>query len=110
MIEIATIWGQRKIKACALLHGTVFECTIPTIGGRGHSLEKIVLWSTCRSNKEPAGGADSIGPGEKLAIKFLDRCLELDPRKRISAKEALEHEFLAEDVMPERPEDEMEVV
>ena len=109
MIEIATIWGQRKIKACALLHGSVFECTIPTIGTRGHTFEKIVLWSTCRS-KEPEGGGESLSPGEKQAIRFLERCLELDPRKRISAEEALEHEFLAEGTMLERSEDEMEVI
>jgi cell division control protein 7 len=33
---------------------------------------------------------------EKLAVRFLERCLELDPNKRISAEEALDHEFLKE--------------
>ncbi|KAL9122083.1 MAG: hypothetical protein Q9187_001367 [Circinaria calcarea] len=109
MIEIATIWGQRKMKACALLHGSVFECTIPTIGEKGFTLEKIVLWSTCRS-RESKDGQETLSPGEKQAIAFLERCLELDPRKRISAQEALEHDFLAEGTPPELSEDEMEVI
>ena len=75
MIEIATIWGQRKMKACALLHGSVFECTIPTIGEKGFTLEKIVLWSTCRS-RESKDGQESLSFGEKQAIAFLERCLE----------------------------------
>jgi cell division control protein 7 len=31
---------------------------------------------------------------EKMAVDFLSRCMELDPARRISAKEALDHEFL----------------
>jgi serine/threonine protein kinase len=30
-----------------------------------------------------------------LAFEFLDLCMELDPRKRISAAEALRHPFLS---------------
>ena len=109
MVEIATIFGQRRIKACALLHGAVFESTIPTIGEKGYSMEKLILWSTCRS-KDHEGGDSELSPGEKHAIKFLERCLELDPRKRISAKEALEHDFLTEDSTAEMDEDEVVVV
>lgn len=97
------------MKACALLHGSVFECTIPTIGEKGFTLEKIVLWSTCRS-RESKDGQETLSPGEKQAIAFLERCLELDPRKRISAQEALDHDFLAEGTPPELSEDEMEVI
>ena len=95
------------MKACALLHGSVFECTIPSVGEKGFTLEKILLWSTCRSKDSP-NGEDPLTPEEKQAIRFLERCLELDPRKRISAKEALEHEFLREGGTPAASEDEME--
>lgn len=114
MIEIATIFGKQKMKQCAALHGTscsvslpprtnpklagcVFETTITTIGERGFTLEKIVLWATNRT--ATGSGKDSkddqqLPSDEALAIRFLQRCFELDPTKRISAKEALEHEFL----------------
>ncbi|KAI9850622.1 MAG: hypothetical protein M1838_005336 [Thelocarpon superellum] len=120
MIEIATIFGARKMRACALLHNTVFETSIPTIGERGFSLEKIVLWSTGRTGTkssasasastastatEPAAGntgsdggngeTSTLTPDEAKAVRFLGRCLELDPARRISAAEALQHDFLA---------------
>jgi cell division control protein 7 len=103
MIEIATIFGSRRMKATALLHGTVFESSIPTIGQQGFSLEKIILWSTCRTDDKENGGLDE---GEKLAVQFLERCLDLDPTKRISAAEALQHPFLADE--PVRTEEEEE--
>ena len=116
LIEIATIWGQRRMRSAALLHGAVFDCTIPTIGERGYTLEKIIKWSTCKGRAEgssDAGGsddpADDLSEGERQAIRFLERCLELDPRKRISAEEALQHEFLAEPkVADETGEEEVE--
>ncbi len=96
MIEIATIFGTRRMKACAYLHGAVLETNIPTIGNAGFSLEKIIMWSTCRNDSGPNGEEDPLTSEEKLAVEFLERCLELDPNKRISAEEALQHEFLKE--------------
>ncbi|KAL8375873.1 hypothetical protein RB595_007143 [Gaeumannomyces hyphopodioides] len=96
MIEIATIFGQRRMKAAAQLHGCMFETTIPTVGTQGFSLERIVLWSTCRADSD-----ETLTEDEKLACAFLNRCMELDPARRISAREALDHEFLR---MAEPPE------
>lgn len=86
MIEIATIFGVKKMKACAFLHGTFFETNVPTIGQNGFSFEKLILWSTSRS--------DRLSEEERLAVDFLEGCFELDPNRRISAAEALEHPFL----------------
>ncbi|KAH0543292.1 hypothetical protein FGG08_002355 [Glutinoglossum americanum] len=95
LIEIATIFGSRRMKACANLHGAVFETTIPTIGEKGFHLEKIILWATNRSGKNERGEEEKLPPDELQAVKFLQRCFELDPQRRISAEEALRHEFLA---------------
>jgi cell division control protein 7 len=89
MIEIATIFGRQRMQAAALLHGCMLETTIPTIGRSGFSFEGIILWSTSRSETK-----DKLSDDEKLAIQFLSRCMELDPSRRISAEEALQHEFL----------------
>ena len=44
-------------------------------------------------------------------MEFLARCLELDPRKRISAREALGHDFLVERSLEEEVgEDEMDMI
>lgn len=97
MIEIATIFGTKKMKQCAVMHGAVFETSIPTIGQQGFTFEKIVLWSTCRVEGDSEEGESVLSEEEALAVQFLERCLDWDPNRRISAKEALRHEFLRED-------------
>ncbi|XDG04767.1 hypothetical protein ABKA04_004382 [Annulohypoxylon sp. FPYF3050] len=111
MIEIATIFGSKRMKHAGQLHGCMFETTIPTIGERGFSFEKIMLWSTCRSDGGKDGKSNFLTEEEKGAIEFLTRCMELDPNRRISAKEALRHEFLRVDEEPEgEPETEDDVM
>lgn len=53
-------------------------------------LEKVILWATGRSSHE-------MSDDEHLAIDFLYTCMDLDPVKRISAKDALDHPFLGSD-------------
>ena len=110
MIEIATIFGLKRMRICAYLHGTQFETSIPTIGNAGFTLEKIILWSTCRNDSGKDGSEDPLTDQERLAVKFLERCLELDPNKRISAEEALEHEFLRDVGKFDDEEDEMDML
>ncbi|TVY33165.1 Cell cycle serine/threonine-protein kinase [Lachnellula occidentalis] len=108
MIEIATIFGIKKMKQCAYLHGAMFESNIPTISEKGFSIEKIILWSTCRNDAGKDGGEIPLTDEEKLAVRFLERCFELDPNRRFSAAEALEHDFLKETVYSD--DDEMHMV
>lgn len=111
MIEIATIFGQKRMKQVAYLHGAAFETNIPTIGVNGFALSKLILWSTCRNEPGQKDESYKLDPDERLAVGFLERCLELDPNKRISAVEALQHEFLMEPGMTEdEGEDEMHLV
>ena len=89
-IELCTIFGKKKMKENAYLHGQVMQTNIPTIGDTGHSWEKVLLWCTSRSKKE-----EGLSAEELEAVEFMKRCLELDPSKRITASEALDHPFIA---------------
>ena len=93
MVEIATIFGSKRMKQAGQLHGCMFDTNIPTIGAAGFSFEKIMLWSTCRSDPKD-GKPGQLTDEEKGAIEFLKACMELDPSKRISAEDALLHPFL----------------
>lgn len=75
----------------------MFDTTIPTISSQGFTFEKIMLWSTCRSDGGRDGTANRLTQEEKEAIEFLQRCMDLDPTRRISAEEALLHPFLQVD-------------
>jgi len=101
MIEISTIFGIKKMKQAAMQHGTMFETTIPTIGQGGFAFDKIILWSTCRNDsKEPDNRLDA---DEEEAVSFLESCLHLNPESRITARGALQHSFLREDVYEDDP-------
>ena len=90
-----------------MLHGAMFECTIPTVGKQGFSLAQIIQWSTAARGSDTEGDLD---PGVKDAVKFLEQCLELDPRRRISARAALANDFLAEETFADTEPDEMDVL
>lgn len=94
------------MKSCAILHGAVFDCTVPTIGETGHPLEELIQWSI--SNVRPED-ADALDPETKEVVKFLKLLLDLDPRRRISARGALLSSFLKEKPEPEM-EDEIDVL
>jgi cell division control protein 7 len=87
-IEMASIFGSRRMKQAAALHGLVWDCSISTIGNSGYPLPDLILWSSCRGNKEPTPR------GEPQAIRFLEGCLNVLPTERLSARHALQHEFL----------------
>ncbi|KAH8688875.1 putative cell cycle protein kinase [Talaromyces proteolyticus] len=89
LIEMASIFGNRRMKAAAAMHGQIFETNIPTIGEKGYSWEKLIIWSSC---------VEDLTESEKQAIRLLSGLMELDPSKRLSAREALQHEFFWEPI------------
>jgi len=107
IIEIASIFGLKRMKNCAILHGGVFECNIPTIGSQGFSLEHIVQWSVSTNRPDEK---EDLDPEIKECIDFLKLLLELDPRRRMSARGALLTDFLKEKDESEDEGDEMQVL
>ena len=103
MIEMASIFGRKRMQAVAAMHGQLFETNIETIGERGFTLEKIIIWASCREKEH-----DTLRAGEAQAVSFLQGLLELDSGKRFSAKEALMHEFITAPVEDEEERAERE--
>ncbi|KAI9040500.1 serine/threonine protein kinase CDC7 [Aspergillus affinis] len=94
MIEMASIFGTRRMKSAAVMHGQIFETNVPTIGEKGYSWEKLVKWASC---------VEELTESEKQATRLLAGLMELDPYKRMSAKEALQHEFFTEPIVHDVP-------
>ncbi|KAF1848263.1 kinase-like protein [Cucurbitaria berberidis CBS 394.84] len=94
LLEITTIFGRKKMRETALLHGQVFETNVPSYSEGGHSLDKIILWCTGRTGDKTQPKKELDGE-EKEAVQFLYRLLECNPAKRITADEALRHPFIA---------------
>ncbi|KAK6440048.1 Cell division control protein 7 [Oleoguttula sp. CCFEE 5521] len=92
-IELCTIFGKKRMRDTALLHGQIMQTNIPTISENGHTWEKILLWCSNRS-KKGVDGRGGLSDEELEAVDFMRCCLELDPRQRIQADAALEHGFL----------------
>jgi cell division control protein 7 len=106
VLEITNILGKKKIEETAFLHGQILETNIPSYSDKGHSFEKIILWSTNRSQKDKNGHrTQGLRPDEKEAVALLERCMECDPSKRITAEEALRHPFIANAGIGEGDED-----
>jgi cell division control protein 7 len=96
LLELTQIFGKRRMREAALIHGQVMETNIPSYSENGHSLEKIIVWSTGRNAKDEDGNRiNPLNDDEREAINFLEQCMELDPVKRITAADALDHPFIA---------------
>uniref|UniRef100_A0A060TBK4 non-specific serine/threonine protein kinase n=1 Tax=Blastobotrys adeninivorans TaxID=409370 RepID=A0A060TBK4_BLAAD len=96
LLELASVFGRRKMELCGLLHGSVFETNIPTLKNYPYSFEQLVSWCrTCYSSSQPDRGYRMIkfSSSEKLALDLLAKTLHLDPRSRYSAHQVLEHPF-----------------
>lgn len=95
MLELTHIFGKKKMSQTALLHGSEMITNIPTYSEHGHSLARIVLWSTERNKKDENGNRlQDLTHDEAEAVDLLGRCLALDSNKRISAEDALRHSFI----------------
>jgi len=86
------------MKKCAELHSIVranqfltldctFEATLPSLSDKSMTFLKLIQWTT--SNMQLPNWEQA------LALKFLESCMDLDPRSRISASDALDHPFLS---------------
>ncbi len=81
LIEIGVLFGHSEMRKAASRFGRVWRSNITSISEVGVGLEEIV------DKLNPANIADGV------TFDLLMKLMELDPEKRISAAEALNHPF-----------------
>lgn len=111
LLELTNIFGKKRMREAAQLHGQMFETNIPSYSENGHSFQKIILWSTGRTARDEQGNRiNPLDDDELEAISFLEGLLECDPSKRLTAEEALDHPFIGQAGMGDDEEDTVDLV
>ncbi|ORX86743.1 kinase-like protein [Anaeromyces robustus] len=82
LLELGCIFGRKKMKYVAYMLERTYETNIPSIQEKPLTFKELVY------NLNP----DMYIPNE--GFDFLSRLLTLDPKTRITAKDALKHPFL----------------
>ncbi|KAF2457531.1 kinase-like domain-containing protein [Lineolata rhizophorae] len=110
LLELTYVFGKRRMREAAILHGQVFQTNIPSYDS-GIRLERVVRWSTARSERDANKNyVQALSDDEVEAIRFLELLLECDPDKRITAKEALRHPFITAAGKGDEEDDEMDLI
>lgn len=81
LVELAQIFGHAEMRKTAKLHGRSWKCNIESIKEERTSFRELV------------DKFNSDGFVSDEAVDLLTQLLELNPKKRISAEDALKHKF-----------------
>lgn len=84
IVEIACLFGNEEMGRAAACYQRQWLCDVPTVP------ERRVGWDELVKGMNPDGF--KVLPAE--AYDLLDRCLRLDVKERITARQALEHPFI----------------
>ena len=85
IVEIANIFGNEEMSAAARLYNRKWQCNVPSVP------EKHLTWPVLCSNLHPSFSKDI--PSE--CYDLVAECLNLNSDKRITARNALRHPFIA---------------
>ncbi|XP_068650965.1 uncharacterized protein [Aristolochia californica] len=88
--DIAKLRGSEELWEVAKLHNR--ECSFPEELLDIQSLPSVKLREWCELNTRKADFLDQV---PMSLFDLVDKCLTVNPRSRISAEEALRHEFFA---------------
>ncbi|KAB5564147.1 hypothetical protein DKX38_004201 [Salix brachista] len=88
--DIAKLRGSEDLWEISKLHDR--ESSFPVDLYNMQSLPPTTLWKWCKVNSKRQDFLDAV---PSSLIDLVDKCLTVNPRLRISAEDALKHEFFA---------------
>lgn len=82
LVELATIFGHAEMRRAAKLYGRTWKCNIPSVSEDGIAFERLIAQLAPDSVVDP------------LAVDLLRGMLDLDCDARLTAADALAHQYL----------------
>ena len=95
LLELATIFGARRMEQCAMLHNRTFASNLPTVDHAGRRIPELIQHVRPELFEPPADHPD---PGEyrrqvQQVVHLANVCLYLDCTRRWTARRLLRHAF-----------------
>ncbi|KAN0061054.1 Cell division control protein 7 [Thecaphora frezii] len=95
LLELATIFGKKRMEQCALLHNRTFQCNVPTIEGGKRINEFILQLNPGLTDPGSHPDPERYHADVSGALDLARACLHLDCTRRWTAAALLNHPFLA---------------
>ncbi|WFC97320.1 non-specific serine/threonine protein kinase [Malassezia yamatoensis] len=104
LLELATIFGARRIEQCAMLHNRTFACNLPTVDHPGCRIPELIqqirpeLFDPPLEHPDPSEYRRQV----QQVVHLANVCLYLDCTRRWTAHRLLQHAFF-QDLVENRP-------
>lgn len=95
LLELATIFGQRRMEQCAMLHNRTFACNLPTVDHAGRRIPELIqqirpeLFEPPEDHPDPSEYRQQV----QQVVHLASVCLYLDCTRRWTAERLLQHAF-----------------
>ncbi|KAL4402408.1 Cell division control protein 7 [Malassezia pachydermatis] len=98
LLELATIFGQRRMEQCAMLHNRTFSCNLPTVDHAGRRVPDLIQHIRPELFEPPADHPDPTDYRQQVqqVVHLASVCLYLDCTRRWTAQRLLKHAFFNE--------------
>lgn len=95
LLELATIFGARRMEQCALLHNRTFACNLPTVDHSGQRIPELIQSIRPELYEPPDGHPDPATYREQVqqVVHLVTACLQLDCTRRWPAERLVQHAF-----------------
>lgn len=95
LLELATIFGQRRMEQCAMLHNRTFSCNLPSVDHAGRRIPELIQHIRPELYEPPPGDSDVALYRQQVqqVVHLATVCLYLDCTRRWPARRLLQHAF-----------------
>ncbi|WFD30750.1 non-specific serine/threonine protein kinase [Malassezia sp. CBS 17886] len=96
LLELASLFGARRMEQCAVVHNRTFSCNIPSVDHAGRRVPDLIQHIRPELFEPPPAHPDPSEYRQQVqhVVHLANVCLYLDCTRRWPAKRLLQHAFL----------------